>query len=41
MRDALKFEKRCQYFIGVYNKPLAIVAVCINNPDCSPARINR
>src|SRR5262249_4698123 len=31
-----EFHKRRQYFIGAHNEPLSIVAMCINNPDCSP-----
>ena len=25
----LQFQKRSQYFIGVYNEPLSIVAMCV------------
>jgi hypothetical protein len=28
--------KRRQYFIGVHNETLSIVAMRVNNPDCSP-----
>jgi hypothetical protein len=36
----LQFQKRSQLFVGVHNEPLAIVAVCVNNPDCSPITIH-
>jgi hypothetical protein len=36
-----QFHKRSQLFIGVYNEPLAIVAVRVSNPDRSPLGINR
>ncbi len=36
-----KFKKRGQLFIGVHNKTLSVVAVCVSNPDYSPRRINR
>jgi hypothetical protein len=26
-------EKRSQLFIGMHNKPLSIVAMCVSNPD--------
>jgi hypothetical protein len=32
----IRVPKRSQLFIGVYNKTLSIVAVCVNNPDCLP-----
>jgi hypothetical protein len=35
-----KFHKRAELFIGVYNEPLAIAAVCVGNPDHSPVGIN-
>jgi hypothetical protein len=35
-----KFDKRSQLFICMYNEPLSIVAVCINNPDRSPVTIH-
>jgi hypothetical protein len=34
-----KFNKCAELFIGAHNETLSIVAVGINNPDCSPARI--
>jgi hypothetical protein len=39
-RDSLKFEKRSQFFVCSYNETLSVVAVRINNPDCSPARVH-
>jgi len=35
----LRVEKRNQQFILAYNKPLSVVAMRIDNPDCSPLRI--
>jgi len=34
----LQFDKRCQLFIGTHNETLS-VAVRVNNPDCSPFKI--
>jgi hypothetical protein len=31
----LQFHKRCQYFIGVYNETLSIVAMGVNDPNRS------
>jgi len=39
--DRLKFQKRSQLFIRAHNVTLAIVAMRVSNPDCSPVRINR
>jgi hypothetical protein len=38
----LRFEfcKRSQLFIGVHNKTLSVVAMCVHNPDRSPVRIH-
>jgi hypothetical protein len=36
-----KFKKRRQLFIGVRNETLSVVAMRVNNPDCSPVGINR
>jgi len=36
-----QFQKRSPLFIGVNNKPLSIVAMCVNNPNWSSAGINR
>jgi hypothetical protein len=36
-----QFHKRSQLFIRTHNEPLSVVAVRINNPDCSPVGINR
>ena len=27
--DFFKFEKRCQFFIGVHNETLSVVAICV------------
>jgi len=32
-----KFDKRRQLFIRMHNETLSIVAMCVNNEDCSPA----
>jgi hypothetical protein len=32
----LQFHKRGQLFIRAHNEPLAVVAMCIGNPDRSP-----
>ena len=34
-----KFQKRRQYFIGVHNETLSVVAMPVCNPDCSSLRI--
>jgi hypothetical protein len=31
-----QFYKRSELFIGVYNEPLSVVAMRIDNPDCPP-----
>jgi len=36
-----KFQECRQHFIGTQNETLSVVAVCIHNPDRSPAGINR
>ena len=36
-----EFRKRRQLFIRVHNKMLSVVPMCVNNPECSPVRINR
>ena len=36
-----EFHKRGQLFIRMHNEPLAVVAVCVCNPDRSPVGINR
>jgi hypothetical protein len=36
-----KFHKRRQLFIRAPNETLSVVAVCVCNPDCSSAGINR
>jgi len=36
----LQFQKRRQYFIGVHNETLSVVAMPVCNPDCSPLGIN-
>jgi hypothetical protein len=35
----LKFEKRCQFFVGGDDEPLSVVAVRICNEDRSPLGI--
>ena len=35
-----QFHKRRQLFIRAHHETLSLVAMYINNPDCSPARIN-
>jgi hypothetical protein len=34
------FTKRSQHFIGTHNETLAVVTVCVSNPDRSSLRIN-
>jgi hypothetical protein len=34
------FDKRAEFFVGMDDKALSVVAVCVNNPDCSPLGIN-
>jgi len=36
-----QFPKRSQLFIRMHNETLSVIAVRINNPDCSPVGINR
>jgi hypothetical protein len=36
-----QLQKPRQLFIRTRNETLPIVAVCINNPDCSSVEINR
>jgi hypothetical protein len=31
-----QFQKRRQLFIRTGNETLSVVAMCVNNPDCSP-----
>jgi len=38
--DAFKFEKRSQLFIRVHDETLPVIAVRVNNPESSPARIH-
>jgi hypothetical protein len=40
-RDSLKFEKRCQFFVGGDYEPLSVIAVCISNEDRLSVGINR
>ena len=35
-----EFDKRGQLFIRTHNETLSIVAMCISNEDCPPARIH-
>ena len=36
-----EFCKRSQLFICPHNEPLPVIAMCVNNPECSPAGIYR
>ena len=38
--DSFKFDKRGQLFVRVHNETLSVVAMCVSNEDCSPARIH-
>jgi len=38
-RLTFKFNKRAEYFVGADNKPPAVIAMCVNNPDRSPFAI--
>ena len=38
---AFKFQKRDQQFLRVHNETPSVAAMCVCNPDRSPARINR
>jgi hypothetical protein len=40
VRDSLKFEKSRHLFIRSHNETFSVAAMCIDNPDCSPARIH-
>jgi hypothetical protein len=35
-----EFDKRSQLFIRTNNETLSVAAMCVNNPDRSPLRIN-
>jgi len=35
-----QFQKRGQLFVRVHNEALSVAAMCVNNPDCSSARID-
>jgi hypothetical protein len=35
-----EFHKRRQLFIRTHNETLSVVAMCVNNPDCSPLRVD-
>ena len=35
-----KFQKRSQLFISAHNETLSVAAMCVSNPDCSPAGIH-
>ncbi|HEU5313470.1 MAG TPA: hypothetical protein VFU08_06560 [Candidatus Udaeobacter sp.] len=39
-RDSFKLKERSQLFFGTDHKPFSGVAMCINNPDCSPLGIH-
>jgi hypothetical protein len=34
-----EFQKRSQPFVGTHNETLTSAAMCVGNPDCSPATI--
>jgi hypothetical protein len=34
-----QFQKRSQYFVGVYNEALSVAAMCVCNPDRPPVII--
>jgi hypothetical protein len=36
-----EFQKRSQLFIGAQNEAFSVAAMCVCNPDRSPAGINR
>jgi hypothetical protein len=36
----LHFHKRRQLFIRAHNETLSVVAMCVSNEHCSPARIH-
>jgi len=36
-----QFQKPSELFVGVHYKAPSVVAMCVNNPYCSPAGINR
>jgi hypothetical protein len=35
-----KFDKCPELFVGVHNKACSVAALCFNDPDRSPLRIN-
>jgi len=35
-----EFKKCSQFLIRMHNETLSVMAMCINNPDCSPLRIH-
>ena len=39
--DAFKFKKRAEFFVGVHNEALSVIAVRIRNEDCLSVGINR
>jgi hypothetical protein len=40
-RAAFKFKKRAEFFVGVHNEALSVIAVRIRNEDCLSVGINR
>jgi hypothetical protein len=38
---SFEFHKRPQLFISAHDETLSIVAMCVNNPNCSPDGIDR
>jgi len=34
-----QFQKRRPLFFGMYNEPLAVAAMCVNNPDRLPFKV--
>jgi hypothetical protein len=39
-KGRFEFQKCRQLFIGLYNEPVSVAAMWVNNPDRSPLRIN-
>ena len=35
-----QFHKRGQLFIRTHNETLSVIAMCVSNENCSPARIH-
>jgi TolB-like protein len=37
---AQTYDRRAKLFVGVHNKALSVLAMSVNNPDCSPVGID-